>query len=117
MRRIQAGPGLNSYRAAGGCYTPTRDCGRSCVPRSTNTFRMQMDGGFLPSENSIDHAGCFGKYQFETGFEKERLFSTIYTSAYSPDPISGQMEHYICVGMNSCKDGAGAPRAHPCSLV
>lgn len=37
----------------------------------------------------------------------ERLFSTVYSSAYSPDPISGAMEHYIYVGMNSCKDGEG----------
>lgn len=37
----------------------------------------------------------------------QRLFSTVYSSAYSPDPISGEMEHYICVGMNSCKDGEG----------
>lgn len=73
----------------------------------TNSFRTQINTGYLPSENSIDHAGCFGKYQFETGQEKERLFSTIYSSAYSPDPISGEMEHYICVGMNSCKDGEG----------
>src|SRR5690606_21203499 len=62
---------------------------------------------YLPPETSITHEGLYAEYFFETGSEKEKLFSCNWNYALSSDPISSSPVFYLCCCMNSCLDGDG----------
>jgi Ca-activated chloride channel homolog len=51
--------------------------------------------------------GFYNEHFFETGTEAEKILSATFAPAISRDPISGESEFYISVGMNSKYDGAG----------
>jgi len=55
----------------------------------------------------LTYEGIFNEYYFETGHEEEKLFGNTYFAASSKDPISGKLEEYLVVGMNSKTDGEG----------
>lgn len=67
------------------------------------TFRRNVYEGFLPIPQSMTYEGLFGEYYFDTGGDGScgSLFCPTYTPAASPDPLSGETERYLSVGLDS----------------
>ena len=68
-----------------------------------NNFRQNLANGYLPIPSDISHEGIFYDYFFETGPDEDcdQLFCPAYVTALSPDPLSGQPQHFLAVGLNS----------------
>ncbi len=66
-------------------------------------FRENIENGYLPLPTDITHEGIFYDYYFDTGQTEEcdELFCPSYSYALSEDPLSGEPEHYLQVGLNS----------------
>jgi len=71
--------------------------------KDVNNFRENIDQDFLPLSTDVTYEGLFYDYYFDTGEaeECEKLFCPSYSSAISKDPISGEPQHYLSVGLNS----------------
>jgi len=71
--------------------------------KDINNFRENLKNGYLPLTTDITHEGIFYGYTFDTGKTEEstELFSPSYSYAVSKDPISGEEEYYLSVGLNS----------------
>ncbi|WP_049927726.1 vWA domain-containing protein [Halopiger goleimassiliensis] len=67
------------------------------------TFRRNVYEGYLPIPESMADEGLFHEYYFDTGGDGscESLFCPTYTPAASPDPLSGETERYLSVGLDS----------------
>lgn len=74
---------------------------------STN-FRENIEEGCLPLASSITTEGIFNEYYFDTGMKEtekaDQLFYPTYTSAVSRNPVTGELENYLSVGLNSNLD-------------
>lgn len=74
---------------------------------STN-FRENIEKGYLPLASAITTEGVFNEYYFDTGMKEtekaDQLFYPTYTSAVSRNPVTGELENYISVGLNSNLD-------------
>jgi Ca-activated chloride channel family protein len=83
-----------------------------------NTFRRNIEEGYLPQPESLSYEGLFYNYYFETGQEGEcsDLFCPSYSPAVTADPLSGETERYLTVGLNSGLD-ADAFERPPLNLV
>lgn len=71
--------------------------------KDANAFRDDIANGYTPLPTDLTYEGLFYEYYFDTG-EKEAcvdLFCPSYTTAVSPDPISGEIDYYVSVGLNS----------------
>ena len=68
-----------------------------------NNFRENINNGYLPLPTDITYEGLFYDYYFDTAPKQScaELFCPSYSYAISPDPISGQTEYYMSVGLNS----------------
>ena len=57
----------------------------------------------MPLPTDVTYEGLFYDYYFETGQVEacEKLFCPSYSSAISKDPISGEAQRYLSVGLNS----------------
>lgn len=68
-----------------------------------NNFRENIENNYLPLYTDITYEGLFYDYYFDTGqtTECKELFCPTYTQAISPDPLSGDTEYYLSVGLNS----------------
>ncbi len=66
-------------------------------------FRRNIDLGYLPMPTDITYEGLFYDYFFDTGKIEEcrELFRPSYSTAVSQDPISGNLDRYLSVGLNS----------------
>lgn len=71
--------------------------------KDVNNFRENIENGYFPIYTDITYNGLFYDYTFDTGVKSksEELFSPTYSSAISNDPISGNKEYYMTVGLNS----------------
>ncbi len=71
--------------------------------KDVNNFRENIKNGFLPIPTDITYEGLFYNYFFDTGKKEEctKLFCPSYSTAVSKDPLSGQPEYYLSVGLNS----------------
>lgn len=71
--------------------------------KDVNNMRDNVENGYLPLPSSITCEGLFYDYYFDTGKQgrAEHLFEPSYSRAVSPDPISGEAERYLTVGLNS----------------
>lgn len=71
--------------------------------KDINNFRDNIKNNYLPLPTDITYEGLFYDYYFDTGMTKEsdKLFSPSYTSAITKDPISGNNDYYLSVGLNS----------------
>ncbi len=67
------------------------------------TFRDNIAEGYLPNPSSLTYEGLFYEYFFDTGQQEacEELFCASYVQTASADPISGETDHYLSVGLNS----------------
>ena len=72
--------------------------------KDINNFRENINNGYFPISTDITYNGLFYDYTFDTGNSgqtSEDLFSPSYSTAISKDPISGNDEYYMTVGLNS----------------
>ncbi|PKL51101.1 MAG: hypothetical protein CVV42_00635 [Candidatus Riflebacteria bacterium HGW-Riflebacteria-2] len=68
-------------------------------------FRENINEGYLPLPTAITTEGIYNEYFFDTGMkegeEANQLFYPTYTAAVSRNPVTGELENYISVGLNS----------------
>jgi Ca-activated chloride channel homolog len=71
--------------------------------KDVNNFRENIKNGYLPIPTDITYEGLFYGYFFDTGKTEEctKLFCPSYSTAVSKDPLSGESEYYLSVGLNS----------------
>ncbi|MFO8009334.1 MAG: VWA domain-containing protein [Dehalococcoidia bacterium] len=71
--------------------------------KDINNFRENIENGYLPLPTDVNYEGLFYDYYFDTGRQEpcESLFCPSYSYAVSQDPISGEEEYYLSVGLNS----------------
>ncbi len=71
--------------------------------KDITNFRENIHNGYLPLPTDISYEGLFYDYYFDTGATApaNKLYSPSYTSAVTRDPLSGQTEYYLSVGLNS----------------
>lgn len=71
--------------------------------KDINNFRENIFNGFLPLPTDVTYEGLFYDYYFDTGNDDvcEGLFCPSYISEISPDPLTGNLEYFLSVGLNS----------------
>lgn len=71
--------------------------------KDINNFRENIKNGYFPISTDITYNGLFYDYAFDTGIaaKSDELFSPAYSVAVSKDPVSGKLEYYMTVGLNS----------------
>ncbi len=71
--------------------------------KDINNFRENIEQGYLPLPTDVTVEGLFYDYYFATGQQAActQLFCPSYTQATSRDPISGEAQHFLAVGLNS----------------
>jgi len=71
--------------------------------KDVENFRENIEEGYLPLPTDVTYEGLFYDYYFETGEMEtcEKLFCPSYSYAISKDPISGEAQRYLSVGLNS----------------
>jgi Ca-activated chloride channel family protein len=67
------------------------------------TFRRNVYEGYLPIPETMAYEGLFHDYYFDTGGDGSctSLFCPTYTPAVTDDPLSGETERYLSVGLDS----------------
>ena len=72
--------------------------------KDINNFRENIANNYLPIPTDITAEGVFYDYYFDKGElteECDKLFCPSYSYAISADPISGEDDYYLSVGLNS----------------
>ena len=71
--------------------------------KDINNFRENIKQDYLPLPTDVTYEGLFYDYYFDTGAAQEckKLFCPSYSYAVSMDPISGEPQYYLSVGLNS----------------
>jgi Ca-activated chloride channel family protein len=71
--------------------------------KDITSFRENVAEGFTPQPEAISDEGLFYDYYFETGggADTEALFSPRYATAVSEHPLTGSIERYLSVGLES----------------
>lgn len=70
--------------------------------KDIENFRKNIRNGKLPHPDSISHEGLLYDYEFDVGSrEKDSLFYPNYEQAVSNNPITGDKERYLTVGLDS----------------
>jgi Ca-activated chloride channel family protein len=71
--------------------------------QDANDFRNNVEAGYVPQPESLSATGLFHDYYFDTGQQRrcDRLFCPSYSRAVTADPLSGETERYLTVGLNS----------------
>ncbi|WP_227133950.1 vWA domain-containing protein [Halorubellus salinus] len=103
------GGGSNvTYQASsGGAAAESADVGLAAGgAKDANTFRRNVENDYLPIPSSLSYEGLFYDYYFDTGDggSCSDLFCPRYAPAVSADPLSGEPERYLSVGLNSGLD-------------
>ena len=71
--------------------------------KDINSFRDNIENGYLPLPTDVTYEGLFYDYYFDTGQGQEckKLFCPSYSYAISKDPFSKEPQYYLSVGLNS----------------
>lgn len=73
--------------------------------KNVDNFRENIKNGYLPISTDLTYNGLFYDYYFNTGNNENKnsdeMFYPTYSTAFSKDPISGNGEYYMTVGLNS----------------
>lgn len=73
--------------------------------KDINNFRENINEGYFPLETDITYEGVYYDYSFDTGNKEvvynDKMFYPTYSTAISKDPISGEKEYFVSVGLNS----------------
>ena len=66
-------------------------------------FRANIEHGYLPLATDITPEGLFYDYYFDTGSDHtcDELFCPAYSKAVARNPLSGDMEAWLSVGLDS----------------
>lgn len=103
------GGGSITVTSGGGAIYPAPPTSSGSIGLSTggakdiNNFRENLKNNYFPQYSSLTYEGLFYDYYFDTGKQQEtdKLFSPSYSYSVSADPLSGQSEYYLSVGLNS----------------
>ncbi|WP_436926924.1 vWA domain-containing protein [Halosimplex amylolyticum] len=71
--------------------------------QDANTFRTNVEEGYVPQPTDLTYEGLFHDYYFDTGQDRpcEELFCPSYSTAVTRDPLSNDTERFVTVGLNS----------------
>ncbi len=71
-------------------------------------YRDNLDEEYLPIPSDLSYEGLFYDYYFDTGGagDCDSLFCPSYATAVTPDPLSGEREQYLTVGLDSGLDAS-----------
>ena len=71
--------------------------------KDVGNFRQNIENDYLPMTDDVTFEGLFYDYFFETGEEEpcDQLFCASYSEAVVKNPLSGEIERYLSVGLNS----------------
>ena len=71
--------------------------------KDIDTFRRNIELGYLPAPTTLSHEGLFYDYFFETGQQSacNQLFCPNYATAVARDPFSQEAEYFLAVGLDS----------------
>ena len=72
--------------------------------KDISNFRENIENDYFPIMSDLTYEGIFYDYYFDTGNSGEasdEMFYPSYSTAVSNDPISGEKEYYLSVGLNS----------------
>lgn len=71
--------------------------------KDVGNFRENIKNDYLPLPTDLTYEGLFYDYFFDTGPEKacDKLFCPTYARAVSKDPLSGEPNHFLSVGLTS----------------
>jgi len=85
--------------------------------KDINNFRANIAAGYLPKPSDITYEGLFYDYRFETGKiaslssdKPPKLFAPTWSAASSRNPLTGETEHFLAVGLSSQLDRVAAAR-------
>lgn len=102
------GGGNVTYQASsGGAAADSASVGLAAGgAKDANAFRRNVENDYLPIPSSLSYEGLFYDYYFDTGDGGtcSDLFCPRYAPAVSADPLSGETERYLSVGLNSGLD-------------
>ena len=85
-------------------FAPSRSIGFSAGgAKDIGNFRENIEKGYLPLPTDVTFEGLAYGYYFQTAQagECKKLFCPSYSYAISRDPLSGELQHYLSVGLNS----------------
>lgn len=91
---------------SGGAQPTSADSGLGLAAggaQDVNAFRRNVREGVLPLPETLSYEGLFYDYYFDTGGDGScgSLFCPRYSTAVTPDPLSGETEQYLTVGLDS----------------
>ena len=71
--------------------------------KDVDNFRENIVNNYLPLPSDITFEGLFYDYYFDTGATEptDKLYAPSYCYAVTADPLSGETEYYLSVGLNS----------------
>ncbi len=71
--------------------------------KDVDSFRRNVEAGFLPLPTDISVEGIYYDYYFDTGdtYRSDDLFYPSYCAAATCDPFTKKPEYYLTVGLNS----------------
>ena len=85
--------------------------------KDINNFRANIAAGYLPGPSDITYEGLFYDYRFDTGKnaamssdKPPKLFAPTWSAASSRNPLTGEIDHYLAVGLSSQLDRAAVAR-------
>ena len=93
-----------STLSSAGLIAPSRNIGFSAGgAKDIGNFRKNIEMGYLPLPADVTFEGlAYGYYfQIAQAAECKKLFCPSYSYAVSRDPLSGELQHYLSVGLNS----------------
>lgn len=75
--------------------------------KDVSVFRRNVREGYLPQPAALPYEGLFYDYFFDTGDTGSctDLFCPTYSTAVTDDPLSGDSEQYLSVGLDSGLSG------------
>ena len=85
-------------------FAPSRSIGFSAGgAKDIGNFRENIEKGYLPLPTDVTFEGIAYGYYFQTAQagECKKIFCPSYSYAISRDPLSGELQHYLSVGLNS----------------
>lgn len=89
--------------AAARSFAPSRSIGFSVGgAKDIGNFRENIEKGYLPLPTDVTFEGiAYGYYFQTTQRECKKIFCPSYSYAISRDPLSGEPQYYLSVGLNS----------------
>jgi len=71
--------------------------------KDATNFRDNIHEGYVPHPDSLAYEGLFYDYYFDTGDTAggDSLFYPSYSTAVTESPLTGDVERYLTVGLNS----------------